>query len=106
MRRAGLLDEMIEIKRIVVTVNRYGERIENYNTYIKTRANVINDGGNKSVINNEIFNSYSKTFQVRYYVDVKDTDIIVWQKREYRIISVEKRRNENDILIKTELINE
>lgn len=105
MRRAGLLDERIVIKRPTLVTNEYGEKVETLEVVTCTRANVIDDNGNRGLVNNEIFYSYSKTFQVRHYIDVQDEDIIEWQGREYRIISVEHRRKEVDIMVKTELIN-
>ena len=106
MKRAGLLNEVIQIKRLTSVVNDFGEKVETWENHLTTRARVMNDSGNRNLINDEIFYSYNKTFQVRYYIDVVETDIVVWQNKEYRIISVEKRRFENDILIRTQLINE
>lgn len=106
MKRAGLLNEIIEIYRPTTTINDYGERVETYELIYTTRAEIINDSGGRTVENHEIVNTYNKTFNVRYYVPVLDTDEIRWQNKRYRIITTEKRRNYNDIQIKTELINE
>lgn len=106
MRRAGLLNEIIQIYKPTTVVNDYGERVETYDLLYTTRARVVNDGGGRNLVNSEIFYGYSKSFVVRYYVPVENICRIKWQNNDYRVISVEKRRDTNDILIKTELINE
>lgn len=106
MKRAGLLNEIIKLYKPTTIINDYGEREDTFELYYTTRARVLNDGGSRNVTNDEIVFPYSKTFQVRYYVPVQDTMQVEWQNKRYRIISTEKRRDENDILIKTELINE
>ncbi len=106
MKRAGLLNEIISLWKPTTVINDYGEREESFELFYMTRARVLNDGGSRTVTNDEIVFPYSKTFQVRYYVPVTDTMQVEWQNKRYRIISTEKRRDENDIMIKTELINE
>lgn len=106
MKRAGLLNEIIQLYRPTITVNDYGERSETFELVYTTRARVINDGGSRTIENSEIFYPYQKTFMVRYYVPVEDVYKVKWQNNDYRIISTEKRRDYNDILIKTELIND
>lgn len=106
MRRAGLLNEIIDIYTLSASCNDYGEREEVYTKTYTTRAAVQNDGGVRNVVNSEIVYPYGKSFIVRYYVPISDTSQIEWQNKRYRVISVEKRRAFNDILIKTEIINE
>ena len=106
MKRAGLLNEIIKLYEPSTVINDYGEREETFVLKYTTRARVLNDGGMRTVINEEIVFPYNKSFQVRYYVPVTDTMQVEWQNKRYRIISTEKRRDENDIIIKTELINE
>lgn len=106
MRRAGLLNEIIDIYTLSATVNDYGEREETYMKTYTTRAAVNNDGGVRNVVNSEIVFPYTKSFIVRYYVPVGDTNQIEWQGTRYRVLSVEKRRAFNDILIRTEIIND
>ena len=103
---AGRLNEQITIKTPKTVINDYGERVETYEVKYETRAAVQNDSGTRSNENDEIVYSYGKTFNVRRYVPVKETDIIIWQGREYRIITIQDRREWNDKLVTTELINE
>ena len=103
---AGLLNEIIRILKPETIINEYGERKENFNVSYITRARVMNDSGSRSVENNEIVYGYSKTFNIRSYVPVNENCMIEWQNRTYRIITIEKRREFNDIMVKTELVNE
>lgn len=106
MKRAGLLNEIIQLYKPTTIINEYGEREETFELFYTTRARALNDGGSRTLTNDEIVFPYNKSFQVRYYVPVTDKMQIEWQNKRYRIISTEKRRDENDIIIKTELINE
>lgn len=105
--RAGLLNEIIQILTPTSTVNEFGELVQTYNVSYTTRARVSHDSGTRSNENNEIFYNYSKTFTVRSYVPVNEFDLIQYNSKKYRIISIDDRiKQNNDKLIITELINE
>lgn len=107
MRRAGLLTQIIEIKSPTYQINEFGEKVQSYNVTYRTRARVTNDNGERTIENNEIFYSYTKTFQVRSYVPVKDKDLIHFKGQDYRILNIEDRKEEeNDIVIHTVLVND
>lgn len=103
---AGRLNEVVRIYNVESTVNDYGERIEEYVLSMTTRARVDYNSGNRSNENSEIVFNYQKTFNVRSYAPVVDTSHIEWQDKMYRVLSVEKRREYNDIVVIAELINE
>ena len=103
---AGRLNEVVKIYNMESTVNDYGERIEDYVLSMTTRARVDFNSGNRTNENSEIVYNYQKTFSVRSYVPVTDTSHIEWQSKMYRVLSVEKRREYNDIVVVAELINE
>lgn len=103
---AGRLNEVVKIYNVVSTVNDYGERVETYSLAMTTRARVDFNSGNRTNQNDEIVFNYQKTFNVRSYVPVYDTSHIEWQGKMYRVLSVEKRREYNDIVVVAELINE
>ena len=105
--RAGLLTELIIIKSPTSVVNEYGEKVQTYSVKYCTRARVSNNGGTRTTENDEIFYSYTKTFTVRSYVPVDERDIIKYDGKNYRIITIENRtRDNNDKLLITELIND
>lgn len=103
---AGRLNEVVKIYNVESTVNDYGERIEEYVLSMTTRARVDFNSSNRTNENDEIVYNYQKTFNVRSYVPVTDTSHIEWQEKMYRVLSVEKRREYNDIVVIAELINE
>lgn len=103
---AGRLNEVIKVYNVETTVNDYGERIEDYVLSMTTRARVDFNSGSRTNENSEIVFNYQKTFNVRSYVPVTDTSHIEWQEKMYRVLSVEKRREYNDIIVIAELINE
>lgn len=107
MKRAGLLNEVINILSPSAITNDFGEKVQTYNVSYTTRAKVDHNSGNRTNENNEIFYSYQKTFTVRSYVPVDEYCIIQYDNKRYRIITIENRiREYNDKLIVTELINE
>ena len=103
---AGRLNEVIKIYTLQTTINDYGERIEEYVYAYTTRARVEYSSGNRSNENNEVVFNYFKTFNVRSYVPISETSQIEWQGKRYRILTLEKRREWNDIIVQTELIND
>lgn len=103
---AGILNEVIQLYRSVTVVNTYGERYETLELKYTTRANVSWDSGDRNDINDEIQYSYYKTFRIRSYVPIVETDTIVWQSKKYRINTLEYRRQANEIVVKAKLINE
>ena len=62
--------------------------------------------GTREIQNNEIFYDYSKTFVVRMYVDVLDTDRIKYGDKYYRVISIEPDAHQMQKTILAELVNE
>lgn len=104
--RAGLLEEKIKIYETAVMVNEYGEETTEWNEKYSTRARLIHDGGGRTNENQEIFYASIKTFQVRYYVPVGYFDRIEWNGNFYRIIDIVPDKVQQNLTIKTELINE
>ncbi len=104
--KAGILNEIINIYTNIQQLNRYGEVIDAPVLKTTTRANVSWNTGTRSVENDEKVYGYTKTFTVRSYVDISNTDIIEWQNMMFRIISIENRRGYNGKIILAELINE
>ena len=47
--RAGAYDEIVDIYKVVVTRNEYGEQHDDYEYSCTTRANVVQTGGTRSV---------------------------------------------------------
>ncbi len=104
--RAGLLNEPIEIYEKVVTTNSFGEQTEDWSLKYSTMARLIHDGGNRVILNDEVFFAHTKTFQIRDYVPVGDYDRIKWNSQYYRILNIEPDKHMMNKTIKTELIDD
>ena len=104
--RCGLLKEKIDIYRPISNQNEFGEMVQEYRPWYCTRSRIVSNGGSRTLLNNEIFYPYRKIFEVHLYVDVKETDIIHWDGKKYRILSIDLDRNQMKKVIMTELIDE
>lgn len=103
---AGRFNEPVEIFKEVEVIDEYNARNMEYSSLFKTRANVEYNSGNRGTENSEIVFNYAKRFTLRSYVPITETCQIEWQGKRYRVLSIEKRREYNDQLVMTELINE
>ena len=104
--RAGILNETIAVYRLVESKSDFGDISTSYEKAFTTRARVEHKLGTRTVQNDEIFYDYSKTFIIRYYVDVIDTDRILYGSKYYRVISIEPDRQKQQKTVLTELVNE
>ncbi len=104
--RAGLLTEEIEILAPQVSTNDFGEETTEWNSVYSTKARLVHTGGNRTIENDEIFYGYTKTFQIRYYVQVQEYYRILWNGKQYRILDIEPDKQQQQITIKTELVND
>ena len=97
--RAGLLNEIITLYRPTITKNEFGEDIETWNTVGDYRARVVHAGGSRTNENSEMVYPYQKTFIVRIYVDIQEDDIIAFKSTRYRVLSIEKSRELQQITV-------
>lgn len=104
--RAGLLTELINIKRRVTKVNESGQKEHNYEKIRTTRARVIYTSGARTIENKDIVWEYQYKFEVWDYVDVTEKDIIEYDTKEYRIKSINHDKKQQKKIISTELITE
>ena len=107
--QSGRLNKFIVIEEKRTMTNEYGEEEQTFYTEkIRTRAEVINDSGNRSVDNGEIFYSYNKTFVLWDYYEkvINEFNRIIYQEKAYRIISIDVVKESKLIYVKTELIDE
>lgn len=103
---AGILKEVITIKRAVIVKNDFGEEVETWSDVTTTRAYVKQSSSRRNEENGEITYDFIKEFRVRIYVDVRPYDIIIWNGQKYRILSLDKQKDLQQITLQTELINE
>ena len=104
--QAGLLNKQIEIYKPVTLTNEVGSNTTIWSKSFETRASVRQVGMNRGHQVNEIFYITSKEFIIRSYHSVDEYHRSRFQNNMYRIISIEKRREMNDIVIIADLVNE
>lgn len=104
---AGTLFHDIVIEKPQIVVNDdFGSQTETWVKYIRTKADVVWESGNRMTDNDEIFYSWNMTFKIRYYHDVNEKMRIVWRNKRYRILSIMPDRIKQVLTIRTELIND
>lgn len=109
--RAGSLNEIISTLRPHIIRNEYGEEITEWVPGVeKTRANVTYTSMDRKVegeINETVFPA-TVVFKVRIYNErrIGELDRIVWRNKQYRILSIEVDRVIQQLVIKTDKVNE
>ena len=104
--QAGLLNEIIEIHRQESRKSKFGDEQFEWMFYDKTKAEVSNLSGNRNTENHQIVYDYTKKFVVRYYIDVKDTDRILYDGDMYRILNIDANKKLMMKTISAEIIHE
>ena len=104
--RAGLLREVVTVKKPVISVNDYGEQVQLWDDVVTTRARVTFNSGQRAVENHEVWNPYQVTFVMRYYHVIDGTMVIEWQGKRYNIISINKNVSQQMMTIIAEVVNE
>ena len=106
--RAGAYTNRINVLRKQVEVSDYGTDKLTWRIATSTLAKVDYIDGDKVEENRETFFTKRVTFTLRAYIDVQNEDRIEFQNEKYRILSINRENDttHNDIVVKTELINE
>lgn len=104
--KAGELNDSISVYRLTRTMTEYGSQEETLEHVFDVRAKVVVGNGFRSVINNEIVYSVSHYFTVRCLVNALPDDVVVYQGKKYRVISVKLNKEEQSKELTTEEINE
>lgn len=104
--RSGNYREKIKILVPELTINDFGEKVQDYKLLFETRANVNYNSGSRYVVNDEVFNDYTKTFTVRIYHTINEKMLILWDEKRWRITSIDKNKINQELIIQTELFNE
>lgn len=105
--RAGLLTEVVTVEQPIIVTDDFGaNQIVWKPMIINTRAKVSYSSGNRANENNEIVFAYEVLFTMRIYHQINERMRIIWKNRKYRILSIERNKEQQHQIIKTELINE
>ena len=102
---SALLRDPIDIYELVTTKTEYGTIQTSYNLKYHTRAYVRFNSENMTVSEGEVYFPINRTFIVRAYVPVVETDQIEYEGKRYKILSINKNKYYNDTEINTTIIN-
>lgn len=104
--QAGLLNRQIEVYKPVTLTNTVGSTTTTWTKVFETRASVRQTGMSRGQQVNEIFYPTTKEFIIRSYHHIDEFHRIKYQNNFYRIVSIDRRRETNDILIISDIVNE
>jgi len=102
---SALLRDPIDIYELTTIKTEYGTIQTSYNLKYHTRAYVRFNSENLTVSEGEVYFPINRTFIVRAYVPVVETDQIEYEGKRYKILSINKNKYYNDIEIICQLIN-
>ena len=100
-----LLKDAVDIYELVTTKTEYGTIQTSYELKYSTRAFARFNSENMTVSEGEVWFPITRTFIVRAYVPVVETDQIEFEGKRYRILSINKNKYYNNQEINTTLIN-
>lgn len=104
MIQAGELRRNILIKRKSMVKDEFGGNKESWYNHLSLRANVKYITGGENIDGKEIFNNV-KIQYTTYYRDIKETDRILYNNKEYNILSINEIGFKAGLEIIADLIN-
>lgn len=102
---SALLRNTIDIYELVETKTQYGTIKKDYQHKCQARTHVIFNSENQVISEGEVYYPINRTFIVRAFIPVKETDVIEFEGKRYKIMSINKNIYYNDIEIVATLIN-
>lgn len=103
---AGLRNESIDIMRYSNQANEYGEIVKTLVKEYTTRAKVVHLSGSRTVRNDEIQYPYNKTFVLRWKSPITEDNLIRWQGKLWRVMSIDNDKDMMQTVVITEIVNE
>ena len=103
--RAALLREFITIYRFENVQSPTGEITKQKKEIALLRAYRIKSNGSNKEVAKELFDSQSIVFQIRYFPDVQDSDIISYKDTEYKITNIDENIWDRTLKITVQKIN-
>lgn len=96
--RAGILKQIIEIQRYTETTNDFGEVEQSWSTFLTTRAEIKPLTAKEIFASNTLISEVTHKITVRYEVDIKPTDRVVFKDKVFNITGV-INVNENNTVV-------
>lgn len=103
--RAALLREFIIIYRYENVQSPTGEITKQKKEIALLRAYRLKSTGTNKEVAKELFDSQSIVFQIRYFPDVQDSDIISYKDTEYKIVFIDENIWDRTLKITVQKIN-
>lgn len=103
---SALLRNQIDIYELVETKTEYGTIKKAYDFKYHTRAYVRFNSENQVISEGEVYYPITRTFIVRSYVPVIETDVIEFEGKRYKIMSINKNLYYANTEIVATLINQ
>lgn len=104
--QAGLLKERVIFEQEKITRDQFGGQTKKWETVVETRARIQFKTGDQILENREEIHTVTNIVTIRYRSGITRKMRIVWGGEKYRILSIDRNRSEQSLLIKCELINE
>lgn len=102
---SALLKHPIKIYELVTSKSEYGTITTSYELKYETKAHIMFNSENQVVSEGEVFFPIDRTFIVRAYVPVVETDQIEWNNQRWKILSINKNDYYNNIEIRCTVVN-
>lgn len=106
MISSGLLTETLHFYEKVETQSESGFKSVQEVFKLKARAQRTKNKEKYLMDAEELFHTSELTFKLRYRKEIKDTDIVVYEDERYRITSLDKFKEANQLTIMLSKINE
>lgn len=103
--RAALLREFITIYRYENVQSPTGEITKQKKEIALLRAYRLKSTGTNKEVAKELFDSQSIVFQIRYFSDIRDSDILVYKDTEYKIVFIDENIWDRTLKITVQKIN-
>lgn len=106
MISSGLLTETLHFYEVIETQSDSGFKHTEEVFKFKVRAQRTKNKEKYTIDAEELFHSSELTFKCRYRKEIKETDIVVYENQRYRITSLDKYKEANQLTIMLSKINE
>ena len=106
MIQSGLLTETLHFYEKVESQSESGFKSVQEVFKFKVRAQRTKNKEKYLTDADELFHTSELTFKLRYRKEIKDTDIVVYEEQRYRITSLDKFKEANQLTIMLSKINE
>jgi SPP1 family predicted phage head-tail adaptor len=103
---SGQLTEILKFYKVVETQSGSGYKQTEEVFMFQVRAERTKNRENYLVDADELFHLSELTFRIRYRKEIDETNIVVYEGNRYRITSLDKYMQDNQLTITLSKINE